>query len=1089
MSSTNKSIRSSSSSILRRGRGGKTKAARKKFAQAQKLQDIDKSVRWQEDEDTTISTKNSTKNRRRRRRRPKEILTPEEDTTSLISSQTSSNAVAIVEEEISREKHYSQNDDGDSLLSSDHPANLGDEEESSSSSSRTRQNCHNSSSARSSLSSLSTNDDSYCSSLHQNNNNSRSSDISANTTTSLDKKRSSSTSSLRRQKRRLGNSRARLRESLSSRSTLVRNDDDDDKCFSSSPSHSSNDPTTAVKGAGANVFAVQDAGSYHMLRDDCLYLCSSGKEESLWELAWLLSEKKNRFLLWTHDISSNTQQTTISPTKKQPHQSMHVCNAILQLFSDYYNHTTKSNDDDNDDASCYSSRSMNHNDDDSSSITSSVASVSSSTKKPPDPTQRGRRSRRQTKESPSLYNHNAVAALSTILCFLSWDCTTTNSISACEHDRKFMARQIRATILQHSKAFCGIVQLLLLLQPEQPSENQTRQQDLITASQPKGTEEEDQNQDNQSNEEPSKAKFIDPTSLGRRRRKRKRGNQQKRTSTVPLLSPVIEDKASCTNSDEVLSQDNSKAIFHFQSASSCEEEKDLTSDRKKNTTTITDSTPLQNTSTDLSAVARKVCQKIPRLSWKDKQAGVETIEEEGESIPNCFRWIALESIARIIQGKASDEEASSSCYVLEEEEEGENDDNDDNDSTQSPTNETAMNHSYSTIQNPLLVTNQWLYQSGALTILSTAMSQTLQFSQDHRMISTLATLLDGACLFSNGNRQELCETGELIPSLLRCLVQLLLLPQKNNGSEAGDTEKKDTIGDKTTPTTTVSLEIILLCLRTLTSLTHENDLAGQQLQQEVILDGDGIEEKQSKTLSGSDILLQFLYQMVQWTNCDNDDATVQPSTAAAGGDTYPSMVTPKNNTNQQQHPLQYDCIVFCLNTLTNIVESANLFDIISTYRVPDGDNSFYLAWLTQWIIGETASFRDLLLEGKKSIKGGSNPSLIDDEKGEETNHKNHSSAGQKDEEHLVTSGNGFIFLACLMTTASSWTCKRQKEQTSRMILDDLKPYGGYDLMMNTLRSFCNLYYYSLGSDLSMAVVAPVKELLEKLSVLRKKEWA
>ena len=54
-----------------------------------------------------------------------------------------------------------------------------------------------------------------------------------------------------------------------------------------------------------------------------------------------------------------------------------------------------------------------------------------------------------------------------------------------------------------------------------------------------------------------------------------------------------------------------------------------------------------------------------------------------------------------------------------------------------------------------------------------------------------------------------------------------------------------------------------------------------------------------------------------------------------------------------------------------------------------------------------------------------------------------------------------------------WTDPRQQELPTKDVT----------FIINTLKAFCNFYHYAIG-DLSVAVVAPVKTLIEKLDALK-----
>ena len=385
------------------------------------------------------------------------------------------------------------------------------------------------------------------------------------------------------------------------------------------------------------------------------------------------------------------------------------------------------------------------------------------------------------------------------------------------------------------------------------------------------------------------------------------------------------------------------------------------------------------------------------------------------------QMVAVGAINRIIHGKEEGDETS----CLDEEDDGAvQEEGDDDDSMEGGTGDNDCGIEAS---NPLMATNRFLLESGALPTFATAMAEALKevghssattsstchacLLQTRRRIAALATLIDGACLLSDDNRQELCRSGTLISSLLKFLQRYLQ-------------ESRDTV-----------LEFVLVAMRTLTSLTHENVLTGRQLEQTY-----SIGDEQHQKMSGIEILLQLLSRTVMNNEGKgNDDRSRQ----------------------------EYDVIIFCLNTMTNAVEAAHLQSTLSSLCVPsttvnckEGEESF-LPWLTRWIVYETSTFRKSVLHGSF---GKTNATLNQNEADEAYLDKDA-------EEHLVTAGNGFILLACVIIQGD--------DMIRQSILLQMKNAGGYTLIINTLKAFCNFYYYSVG-DLSVAVVAPVKKLISEL---------
>jgi hypothetical protein len=362
--------------------------------------------------------------------------------------------------------------------------------------------------------------------------------------------------------------------------------------------------------------------------------------------------------------------------------------------------------------------------------------------------------------------------------------------------------------------------------------------------------------------------------------------------------------------------------------------------------------------------------------------------EKLESIP-------LLALARIISGKAEGMDESCMDSLL---------DDSDNDT---PNEET----------NPLLLTNHLVGKSGAAPLLSHALTDTLvavtkQLRRKRpcggcllwlsRRVHRLVSIVDGAALLNDANRELFCQEGyndelggPLIISLVSML-QKLMDKGKLLGGVWGD----------------IGLEVI----RTVTSLTHENNVAATEL---------------TRTLNDGDddaCCLDILANVLQFC---------------------------ANNTGVDCPKVRYDSITFCLNALANVVESSNgeAREILANLS-----NGEFLQWLVQWLVDQTKSFRGAVVESSSGNK------LLD---GHLEAHEN---------ENLVTSGNGFVLLACLMINDDD-TCKIRD-----VILSGLPGPSNtakIDFVKNVLSAFCNFYHYSIG-DLSMAVVAPVKELIRKL---------
>lgn len=724
-----------------------------------------------------------------------------------------------------------------------------------------------------------------------------------------------------------------VRSSLSSQSTLDHNDNED----------------VVVKGAGVSVWAVQDAGTHRMLLDDTTYLLSmiaSSKtpEESLWELALLLSQADKRRILWSQ--------------QKQGEEASALLTSILDLvalLAPADNNDDATNDSDDGDPLLDSS------DDDNDTEGKKRSSL--------DPTV-GRRRRGRAATKPTVLQRLTLSGYQAMTCivhYLSLDCTIANSITA------EAARKHRLSILQRGPAIRGMSQLLLNLDDlmtttavdHVPTDEENIQSVRSSIATSETSSVASSSVATSTASSPSKKR--DPTSSGRRRRKKRQ------RPILPLESIAESPIARAAPKERLSFSDTSEPL-----AKTPETTAEVTTNRK----------------------AGKVLNKI---QWRTS-SGTCDCEEKDESTstgPLFVKMVTLQALNRIIQGKEEGEETS--CLDEEEDEESRPSQEDEDDDDE----ESAAKLEASS---PLMVTNRLLLESHALPTISTAMSIALQEcgtaqcckSCNHRVVTALANLVDGACLLSDDNREELCLNGRLLGSIL----QVLEVHEKKH-----------------------LLETILICMRTLTSLTHDNPLAGQQLEQT----HDGV------STNGTTVLLQLLHHMV----------TTTPEKS--------------NGEDDDDAKLQYDIIIFLLNTLSNVT-SANVQKVMTTFMVPDNGSekqSSFLQWLSRWIVDETSPFRKDVLEASFGKQQGPdtavNPSYL------------HKDA----EEHLVTAGNGFVLLACLIMVPQD----SQQTTTIREVI--LTATAGYTLIKNTLRSFCNLYYYSVG-ELSLAVVAPVKKLIAQL---------
>jgi hypothetical protein len=364
--------------------------------------------------------------------------------------------------------------------------------------------------------------------------------------------------------------------------------------------------------------------------------------------------------------------------------------------------------------------------------------------------------------------------------------------------------------------------------------------------------------------------------------------------------------------------------------------------------------------------------------------------------------------------------------------------------------------------NPLLQTNNMLGKSRCLPLLSRGLCETLAailwalekrspcrpcISYLHDKFSSLTALVDDACLMNDGNREQLCREGyasEFDCSLVCSLTSFLRVLCDRHLIFDGTANFKNRIWD----------EMVLETLRSLTSLTHDNSYAAKEIFKRNL---QSRFDKEKVEVHSLEVISKVLY-------------------AAA------SRGTNTDAHSSQSKKIRYDAVIFCLNILTNCIESSeglllskSLLSVTvrvemngSTIRSKDATS--FISWLTQWLVGQTESFRDAI------CAFGS----------ESTHSQRRLEASENDQ--LVTAGNGFVLLASMLALSAD-------DQTSSadsfdpnvhdLILANL-PGNDYQsklgLVKNLLTVFCNFYQVSIG-DLSVAVTGPVKALIRKLDSL------
>ena len=405
--------------------------------------------------------------------------------------------------------------------------------------------------------------------------------------------------------------------------------------------------------------------------------------------------------------------------------------------------------------------------------------------------------------------------------------------------------------------------------------------------------------------------------------------------------------------------------------------------------------------------------------------------------------------------------------------------------------------------NIFLVTNRLLGKSGVIPFLGSAMSQSMivatklvfaegypkidDFSNPCRnlndradecwnycrdRLNLISSLIDEACFFSEQNRRSFCEDDPFsFEDRKEGLVfHILLFLQKCAQCDLSQLDQKRS-------------ETMSFALRTLTSLTHENTLAAEQMKISYRRDTNMIKAKAPTTIIlGIDILAKLLFKL--------EESHSLCSTKSIGT----ALPSSKRETDHDMY--RYDCTIFCLTTFANIIEGAGIRRMLIEIKVmlQSGSSLSWVKWLCQWLVKQTDSFREEILSigtdrSNKDPNGGQN--ITKPGNGSSNNINNeHEELQKHEEEKLVAAGNGCVVLACLMTESDD--DDPEFSVTLRKLIKDQMPLNkdgsssGLTLIVNTLKAYCNYYQISMG-QVSFAVVAPVKKLIEELEDIVKFE--
>eukprot|EP00934_Nitzschia_sp_Nitz4_P005523 Nitzschia sp. Nitz4//scaffold6_size259037//185262//187904//NITZ4_001099-RA/size259037-processed-gene-0.86-mRNA-1//-1//CDS//3329556968//5513//frame0 len=826
-----------------------------------------------------------------------------------------------------------------------------------------------------------------------------------------------------------------------------------------------------VRGAGTSTSELQDAGSFQMIQDECQYHCSAilssrtptQMMDAMVDLITLLSNRKNRKTLW-QSLSSKTSDDPLKATAVSPLVS------ILDVIATQFSPST-----------LQSPRST-------SSVLSDVASVSSTIipKGGPRTKSARRKLKQQQQGQPTptstsgsvVANHDVSSSpearqlLAILVTLLSWDCTISKPHSVAAMDAKpqtQLAQQVRLTILQHPKALqailrssCNSVNGLTgeptstapscLLSPPPSSVASLPQTDSVASS--------THSVSSISHDDSQSTTNEDPTKVGRRNRRRRRLEQiQQQQQSQGPLTPVQESSTPLEDSLDFGSMPPPAKRQQSQpppSALSARTSLSFTSDEAPGRTMVDPSSASQSVQTSSQSARRfKKLQAVRSRLWPKQKVqctcsscspAAAPSDASSTSVSNLWISLALwQAVHRIVSGKEGDEP---SC--LEPAEEDDDDDDDDEDPVEDEPN------------NPILVTNQLLDKAGVIPLFSQCMSEILEHLQESNEESSrkpksmalcqqwklegldhLASLMDGACLLHPTNRRSFVEYDPFSFEIQRkeqgLMYQILSFLW-------GVLQQKSVYSLDSHP--------LLLALRTLTSLSHDNPVAAEQ-----VLELYQFEKGKRASMRGLEVLAKLLFQLVSKPLESSDDF-----------ETTTNSFT--DTTDDPTH--RYDSTNFCLNTITNIIESSDARKVLSecTIQTPSGRES-WLVWLCHWQTKQTEGFRDAIM----SI-GNSNADARHSKR----------ELQKSEEEKLVIAGNGCIVLACLMMDHKSEEEPELTDRIREIILEELAVTGttksaAFDLMINTLKAFCNFYHFSLG-ELSVAVIAPVKKLMDRLAELQ-----
>jgi len=933
---------------------------------------------------------------------------------------------------------------------------------------------------------------------------------------------------------------------IRSKTNQIKSPDSDVDSILCSPSSIEDENTSTlsysndvVTGAGTDVFAVQDAGSFRFLLDDCNYLCSSFLSavcvgdhrasemdtirhtnitaDAACDLVVMLSSFKTRSVLLR--LGGNSKETGCSQDSFGSHHSSEdtgFMQTVLDVLSCVPSSIKGSQlppsiliseitDDMDNNQRCYFLDTVGNlgdkeciallQDSQDDKIDSNVNTHKLRRRHQPLKKKRKGMSLDATPYSNSLsislHDRIVVEALAILANFISCDCTKSVKHSASNNPEAAM--KFRKMVLRHTGAMKGMAKLSLadplitkILQWKNECEIQ---KDTDTKENLKCSTKSNKNSSHDSNSSVNNKLSGDPTKSGRRKKKRRKHNNG---GYNEKLDTIREDELKTDNgrnADPTADIENgNKDDFDFYSEASSSKHEACEID--------------SSTSSDARSVPSKYRRKLEKAyQSRTHNVQLDAITGGNDKCKLCANtntsknnpgFLALEAFKRIITGKFDDEdkgneeerETSESNELYSDEEIDHNSDVDENLEESEAGDDLEKNN----LRNPLIFRNVMTRRSGALPFLSRAMSETLEAASlltNHLnqgcsgctdespgcvaclnyirdRVQCLSSIIDTLCCLSNENRRVLCRVGMLTNSLTSNEIEEpILIPSLIKAiTSTSVRDCRENI---------VHSDIWLSSFRMLTSLTHENNLAGLQLMQFYDMKIEGLYHASGR-VHGVSVIMNTLKSLIrlQEESRKKIDSKI---------DSY------------QQHI--YDAIVLSLNILTNVLETSSSEEIrkviseLNIVAAQDGNTSLsVLSWLSRWVVSQTATFRDAVLIdnlGEKKNDGS--------EKGEkQRNLESH------EDEFLVQAGNGFILLACFLISRDDFgnqsnskkmekyvsvRDRSRQEIMAEMPKDSDGISTGAMLIVNTLKAFCNFYRYSLG-ELSVAVVDPVLKLISKL---------